>query len=159
MAVANLGAGAQLGMLEIPAGDLVALDAHVVHRDAETTDGLYRDYPFPIAGLVSWLVLKSLALRNRRKDKDPYDIVWTLQTLGPDQATRTIAESPILADAVARREALEQLTILRADFADPNRPGAVRYSRFLQSDDSPILRRDASEAVVRALDPLLPETA
>ena len=112
-AIANMGPSGEIAALAVGFGHLVPEDTIAVERRVETASGNLT-YQFPLAGLASWLCLKSDAIMRRDKAKDVYDVVWTLDALGPAAASDRVASSPLVAgDSAGELEA--QLTLLVAD--------------------------------------------
>lgn len=111
-------------------------------RRVETVSGRLT-YEFPVAGLTSWLCLKSEAIMRRDKPKDAYDVVWVLDALGPDAAADTVTVGPLLAGPLAD-EVRTQLTLLIDDqFRDEASVGPASYASFLEASSPDLARRHA----------------
>ncbi len=120
------------------------LDLHLsLHLlDGETASGGLT-YEFPVAGLTSWLCLKSDAIMRRDKPKDDYDVVWVLDALGPDAASDMVTASPLLAGPFAE-EVRGQLRLLIDDqFRDEASVGPTAYATFLEADPAESAHRHA----------------
>jgi len=98
------------------------------------------------------VVLKAFALVTRDKEKDAYDIVWTLQAYGeagPVSAAAAAVQSPI----IDREEVAEAMAILEERFSELDRQGPSNYARFFlggrddADEERTRLRRDARGAV------------
>lgn len=141
-AIANMGPSGEIAALAVGFGHLVPEDTIAVERRVETASGNLT-YQFPLAGLASWLCLKSDAIMRRDKAKDAYDVVWTLDALGPAAASDRVASSPLVAgDSAGELEA--QLTLLVADqFRDIDSVGPTQYAAFLEGDAGEGERRHA----------------
>jgi len=141
-AEANIGPEGEITALAVGFGHLVPDDTITISRRVETGSGGLT-YDFPVAGLVSWLCLKSDAIMRRNKAKDAYDVVWVLDALGPDEASATAAASPLLAGPFAD-EVRAQLTLLVNDqFRDEGSVGPTAYATFLESESVDGARRHA----------------
>jgi hypothetical protein len=136
--------------------ELAAADFIIVHLSGETLDGggIRENVPVKVANILPMLVLKSLALQERDKDKDAYDIVWTLSAYGggPSSVAEAARRSPI----VDRADVAEAIELLRSNFRTHEHAGPSRYARFElgdsgDSDTRDRLRRFAHGAVVAFL--------
>jgi hypothetical protein len=73
----------------LPGAELAGRDYLVRRLAGATLDrGGTRTVDVKVVNLLPFIVLKALALHNRDKDKDAYDIVWTLNAFenGPASA-------------------------------------------------------------------------
>lgn len=141
-AEANVGPNGQITALALGYGHLVPDDTIWVKRRIEGAHGSLT-YEFPVAGLTSWLCLKSDAIMRRAKPKDAYDVVWTLDALGPDAAATSVSESQLLHGPFAT-EVLDQLSCLVSDqFRDVASTGPRQYRKFLVGDQSRSAQRHA----------------
>ncbi len=152
-AEANVGPDGQITALAVGFGHLVPADTITVRRRVEAAAGGLT-YEFPVAGLASWLCLKTDAIMRRDKPKDAYDVVWTLDALGPDTASDMVAASPLLDDELAS-ELIDQLRLLTGDqFRDVASVGPAEYATFFDNQAGDVERRHALgtlEAFGRAL--------
>lgn len=126
------GVGSSISALRIPGAELVAVDFIEIVLSGELLDdgGLCPDpIPLRVANTSSYLTLKALALRDRLKEKDAFDLVWviTAHPDGPAGVACRLRESPI-ADAA---EVSEALITLRSKFATPDHEGPSAYAKFL----------------------------
>lgn len=99
-----------------------------------------------IAGIVPFIVMKTMAMRDRLKQKDPYDIYYCLKYF--PGGIEEVAE----AFNLLRRNKLvgETLGILTEKFASPEHVGPVHITEFLQITDpneTEFTKRDACERV------------
>ncbi len=126
--------GDEIGAFRLPAGELALQDAgqRTLYVDLlgppdEISAGRAR-VTIWVANILPMLVLKSLALRNRKKSKDAFDIVWLLTRWpgGPGAAARDAAQSP----AASSHHVSEALAILEESFADPEQHGCRGYAIF-----------------------------
>jgi hypothetical protein len=141
-AEANIGPAGEITALAVGYGHLVPRDTVYVERRVMTSDGML-GFEFPVAGLASWLCLKSDAIMRRRKPKDAYDVVWLLDALGPEVAARSISASPLLNEELAF-DVLGQLARLVTDqFRDTASVGPAMYASFLEADDGEANSRHA----------------
>jgi len=147
-----------LTVLGVAYAEMAHVDRDLVVIDVTTRHGVLQGYELPVAGLASWLALKSEAVVRRDKDKDAYDIVWLLRCLGPEGAADMIMASKLWTTdhAAALSAALVQL---RSQFAD--REGhacgaAAAYVRDagLTESSEAVERRQAREAVMSTLNAL-----
>lgn len=149
----NVGPTGEITALAVGWGHVVPLDTVVVQRRVDTIDG-HLLYDFPVAGLTSWLCLKTDAIMRRSKAKDAYDVVWTVDALGPEAVAVAIASSPLL-DSDLRSEVVQQLGRLIVDqFLDIGSVDPSSYARFLRADPSDRERRHgygSIQALGRAL--------
>ena len=142
-AEANIGPDGQITALAVGYGHLVPEDTLTVERRVEASGGSLT-YPFSVAGLTSWLCLKTDAIQLRDKAKDAYDAVWTIDAIGPAEAARVVHTSPLLAGQHAR-EVLAQLHLLTNDqFRDTESIGPRAYAEFLEADPPGPARRHAA---------------
>ena len=141
-AEANIGPSGESTALAVGFGYLVPQDTVLVNRRVETAEGELT-FEFPVAGLASWLCLKSDALMRRNKAKDAYDIVWTLDALGPADASQRVADSPLLAGADADDVKGQMRRLATDQFVDEQSVGPNQYATFLQLQDDEGGRRHA----------------
>lgn len=141
-AEANIGPSGEITALAVGFGHLVPDDTILIERRVETRHGML-GYEFPVAGLTSWLCLKTDAIMRRDKPKDAYDVVWLIDALGPDQAAELIATSHLLTSENAA-EVLRQLSRLLDDqFQDTDAAGPTMYADFLEAEPGEAERRHA----------------
>lgn len=141
-AEANIGPSGEITALAVGFGHLVLDDTVSVSRRVESA-GSGLTYEFPVAGLTSWLCLKSDAIMRRDKFKDSYDIVWTLDGLGPEVASEMVASSPLLAGPFAD-EVRAQLRLLIDDqFRDEESVGPTAHATFLEAESPAAARLHA----------------
>lgn len=146
-AEANIGPDGEITALAVGFGHLVPDDTIAISRRVETASGGLT-YEFPVAGLTSWLCLKSDAIMRREKFKDAYDVVWVLDALGPDAASEIVAASSLLAGPFAD-EVRAQLALLVDDqFRDDGSVGPIAYATFLDGDSTDSARRHALGTVI-----------
>lgn len=141
----NVGPTGEITALAVGLGHLVVDDTVTVDRIVETSDGRLR-FEFPVAGVASWLCLKSDAIMRRSKPKDAYDVVWLVAGLGPDEAARRILDSALLAGELAP-QVVTQLERLAEQFEDVGSVGPQSYATFLQSENADRDRRYAVGAI------------
>ncbi|MDP2181436.1 MAG: hypothetical protein Q8K99_02565 [Actinomycetota bacterium] len=105
-----------------------------------------------VAGVVSYLVMKSSALETRIKDKDAYDIWFTLANY-PGGIPAVVEEFTPFADHGLVRETV---SVLEGKFTSPEHFGPTSVAVFLEHDgDAAVLtKRDAFERVQALLDGL-----
>jgi hypothetical protein len=118
-------------------GDLAALRAlglSLAFDDAETRviegstlEGDEATRAVRVCGPAAFVVLKAIAFRNRGKEKDAYDLVYTMRNWfgGPEAVAerwRTFGDHPAT---------LAALEVLRADFLTEQSVGPRSASRFL----------------------------
>jgi hypothetical protein len=133
-AEANIGPHGEITALAVGFGHLVPLDTITIDRRVESAEGEL-SFEFPVAGLASWLCLKSDALMRRNKPKDAYDIVWTLDALGPREASERIASSPLLATRHAEELKPQMRRLVGDQFRDVHSVGPRQYAAFLEAGD------------------------
>jgi Nucleotidyl transferase AbiEii toxin, Type IV TA system len=143
----NIGPAGQITALSVGFGHLVPVDTVTVDRVVETSRGRLR-FEFPVAGVASWLCLKSDAIMRRDKPKDAYDVVWLIAGLGPEAAARSVLESPLM-QSEFDEEVRSQLARLAEQFADDNSVGARSYVDFMASGNEGTDCRFAVGAVSR----------
>jgi hypothetical protein len=99
-----------------------------------------------ISGIIPFIVMKAMAMRDRLKEKDPYDIYYCLQYYpgGPQK----IAE--LLAPVKTNKLVQEALAILDEKFESPEHVGPVHIVEFMDitdPDDRMRIQRDAYERI------------
>jgi len=141
-AEANIGPHGEITALAVGFGHLVPDDTVVVSRRVETAGGGLT-YEFPVAGLTSWLCLKTDAIMRRDKPKDAYDVVWVLDALGPESACEMVATSPLLAGRFAEDVRAQLRLLIDDQFRDEGSIGPKAYATFLGADPPSPARRHA----------------
>ena len=144
------GAGSRLSAIRLEGAELAAGDYLAVPLPGEVLDlgGRRDDIEVRAANVLPFISLKALAIAEREKDKDAYDLVWTIAALGPDHAVESAARSPVLDDPVVRKAR----HLLAEHFATIESIGPSRYARFFlgtagEPDSRDQLRRYAHGAV------------
>lgn len=142
-------AGSHVSAIQLRGAEIAAADCTTHTLSGEVLDhGGHREVKLQVANILPFLVLKAFALVDRDKEKDAYDIVWTLQAFpeaGPASAAEVAAKSPI----VDRQEVAEAMSILDERFSELDRQGPSNYARFFlggRDDAEEVrtrLRRDA----------------
>jgi hypothetical protein len=89
----------KISAIRMSGAELVALDSFMVRLSGETLDhgGIQERIEVHVANLLPFVVLKAFALEERAKDKDSYDIVWTLNAFpgGVEGTVQAVAQSPV----------------------------------------------------------------
>lgn len=145
-AEANVGPSSEITALAVRFGHLVLDDTTAIRRRVETASGDLT-YEFPVAGLTSWLCLKSDAIMCRDKAKDAYDVVWVLNALGPGRAADLIVASPLLRGEFADQVAGQLVQLTGDQFRDGASVGPRAYAAFLEADPGEAERRYATGTV------------
>ena len=99
-----------------------------------------------VASIVPFIVMKAMAMRDRLKQKDPYDIYYCLQYF-PGGIEEIAASFSLLRRNKLVREALG---ILAEKFNSPEHVGPIHITEFLQingTDEADLTKRDAYERV------------
>ncbi len=107
-----------------------------------------------VAGLLPYVVLKVLAFQDRHKNKDAYDLVYTLMNYpdgGPEGAGRAAARSTVREDQLVS----DALVLLGERFASPSHDGPSAYSSFLADVDDIEGRARLRNEAVAAVDEFL----
>jgi len=146
------GIGSRISAIRTRGAELAAFDYITVRLNGETLDGggIREGVPVKVANILPFLVLKSFALAERDKDKDAYDIVWTLNVYpdGPEGVVNAAKESPVVNHA----DVQPAMDALAATFRTPDHAGPAKYARFEvgdpgNSEDTNRLRRFAHGTV------------
>lgn len=145
-------AGSSVSAIQLRGAELAGADCVEIDLSGDVLDGGgHRDVRVRVVNVLPFLVLKAFALETRDKEKDAYDIVWTLNAFGeagPKSAAEAAAQSPI-ADS---EEVEAALRLLDEHFAAADRKGPGNYARFFiggrsDEDERLRLRRDARGTV------------
>jgi len=149
-------AGSTVSAIQLRGAELAGADCTTRTLSGDVLDhGGRRDVEVRVVNILPFLVLKAFALETRDKEKDAYDIVWTLDAfgdLGPEDAAEVAADSPI-ADSEYVAAAME---LLAGRFRDLTDQGPSNYARFFigaanNDDERTRLRRFARDIVQRFL--------
>jgi hypothetical protein len=119
----------------------------------EMPDGAKNEVSINIANVVPFLVMKGMALWDRYKEKDAYDIYFTI--LHYPGGVGELAE--VFARFGSSRLIQEGLGKIKVKFDDTDAPGPVWVANFLEIDDEEekeIIKRDVFERVNTLLDAL-----
>ena len=130
--------------------DMVFDDPVHVKITGELPGGAKDTATIRVASIVPFIVMKAMAMRDRLKQKDPYDIYYCLRYF--PGGIEEIAES----FSLLRRNKLvgEALGILAEKFDSPEHVGPVHITEFLQisePSDSERTKRDAYERILYLL--------
>ena len=107
-----------------------------------------------VAGILSYIVLKTLAFQDRHREKDTYDLVYTLVNYpdgGSSAAGRDAATSPVRQEP----QVIEALRLLSQRFDNTGADGPRSYASFEadpdDTDGKARLRNEAVAAVTQFL--------
>lgn len=119
---------------------------------ARLPDGGLDSVVVKIAGVVPYIVMKSAALNTRIKEKDGYDIWFTLSNY-PGGVAAIASEFAGLTDHGLVTEAIE---VLESKYSSPDHfgPTSVAVFRELHGEDAELAKRDAYERVQALLSSL-----
>lgn len=133
--------------------DLVFDDPKVVPVEGTLPGGGRIAVQCRVAALVPWLVMKGMALADRMKEKDAYDVYYCVRSY-PGGVARLAAESrSYLGHGLVR----EGLAKIRAAFLSPEHAGPRWVADFLdvtEAEERAILQRRAYEEITVWLDGL-----
>ncbi len=119
----------------------------------EMPDGAKNEVTIQVADVVPFLVMKGIALWDRYKEKDAYDIYFT--TLHYPGGIEALVK--VFAPFESNKLIHEGLGKIRAKFDDIDAPGPVWVANFLEIDDEEekeMIKRDVFERVNALLDAL-----
>ncbi len=133
--------------------DLVFNDYKSIKVSAKMPDGADNEVTMKIANVIPFLVMKGMAIWDRKKEKDAYDIYYTVSNY-PGGIEKLIDEfEPLCKNKLA----IEGLSKIKAKFNDFGSIGPVWLIKFLEIDDDDErerVQRDAYEKVNAFLDGL-----
>jgi len=128
--------GSKISAIRTPGADLAGIDNFAVKLAGDTLDhgGIQEGVEARIAGLLPFLVLKAYAIEQRDKEKDSYDVVWTLNAFGqgPKSAVDAMAKSAV----IDRPEVSVAIGYLRKNFQSVEHRGPSQYAKFERSDNT-----------------------
>jgi hypothetical protein len=145
-------AGSKISALQMKGAELAAEDCELIPLEGEILDfGGRREVEVKVVRILPFLALKAFAILDRNKEKDAYDVVWTLNAFppgGPKSAAESARESALR----DHPEILEGIEALRHGFLELDSAGPSNYARFfLGARDEPEerdqLRRFAKSVV------------
>ena len=146
-------AGSTVSAIQLKGAELADADCSVHKLSGELLGhGGHRDVEIRVVNLLPFLVLKAFALETRNKEKDAYDIVWTLSAYG-DTGPKSAAEEAVKSPIVDIDLVEEAMSILDRAFRGVDDQGPSNYARFFlgggdeHPDERMRLRRDAHGAV------------
>ena len=120
--------------------DLAFEDSVLVSIEGVWPDGAKDKVTFRVAGLVPFLVMKGMALHDRKKEKDAYDIWYCIDRYAGRLETLAGAFAPFMKNSLAR----EGLGKIRVAFASIDHIGPKWVADFLQASD-----REEREIIIR----------
>jgi hypothetical protein len=129
-------AGSRISAIRTRGAELAAMDYVVVPLGGELLDhaGIQEAVSAKVANLLPFLVLKAFAIDERDKEKDSYDIVWTLNAY--KEGPRSVVESIVRSPAFGHPEVAAAMERLRTHFHSPEHRGPSQYAKFeLIGDD------------------------
>ena len=146
---ANL--GSKLSAIALETGALIGEDTQEIEQDVHLPGDAGRQrMTLRITGPAGFLAAKALALKDRSKRKDAYDVVWLLDAWenGPEGVAEAVRTSRVW----GRQDLAHALEILSDQFRDAGSAGARAYAHFLADaetspDDVERLAQHAVEAV------------
>ena len=104
-----------------------------------------------VAAIVPFLVMKAIAMRERLKEKDPYDIHYCLRHYPGGLEAVAAQLRPLRSNKLVK----EALAVLAEKFQSPNHVGPSHIAAFLATtdpDETAHLKRDAYERVTHLLE-------
>jgi hypothetical protein len=116
-------------------------------------NGAVNEVGVRVARVVPYLTMKGIALHSRLKEKDAYDIYFTVRHYGGGIEELASAFRP----HISNRLVLEGLSKIRSKFKGVDSLGPVNVAEFMEITDSDELEtiiRDAFERVAGFLDAL-----
>ena len=113
----------------------------------ELPDGKRDTVTIPVAGIVPFIVMKAMAMRDRLKRKDPYDVYYCLRYF-PGGIEKIVEQVKLLKGNRLVQEALE---ILKAQFNSPEHVGPSHIAEFLELSDPDEVARTRRDAYERVL--------
>ncbi len=126
----------------------IAFDKPVrVRITGELPDGTKDTVTVPVAGIVPFIVMKAMAMRDRLKQKDPYDIYYCLRHF-PGGMKKIVEHVQLLKENTLVKEAME---ILKEKFDSPEHVGPSHIAEFLElsgPEEIDRIKRDAYERVL-----------
>lgn len=152
--------GGKLSAMTLATGRLLDRDHRRVEVEVDLPDGGGRTrHALEVAGPAAYLASKVDALRRRDKNKDAYDLVWLAE--GWPGGQRALAIEIRASSIWGDPEFIQALQALREEFANVDASGAVKYARFMRSDEGDFdqLARQAVGAVRELLDALVKDSA
>ncbi len=126
----NVGPQGEISALAVGYGHLVVDDTIRVERRV-TVSGGDLSFEFPIAGLASWLCLKTDAIMRRDKPKDAYDVVWLLDALSPAEVARRVLASPLIAGEFIEELRGQMKRLIQDQFQGTDSIGPRSYAKFI----------------------------
>lgn len=137
--------GGTLRHIEADFAAVIVPGLHLAFRDREqiTLEGLTirnekarRD--IWVSGPGAFVVLKSIAFRNRGQNKDAYDLYWLLRNYGKGVGDVAVRLVPLLDDSCAK----DALKYLQEDFLDIDGIGPRRAAEFLTGGPDDTIQAD-----------------
>jgi len=136
--------GSQVSAIQLRGAEIASEDCTTIVLSGEVLDhGGQREVEVQVVNILPFLVLKAFALATREKEKDAYDIVWTLNAYGQD-GPRSAAKAAALSPIANSDEVEEAMTILADRFDEVDSQGPSNYARFFLGG-----RDDANEDRMR----------
>jgi len=124
--------------------DLAFAESVAVQVEARMPDGSINSVSVKIAGVVPFLVMKGMALADRLKEKDAYDIGYVLKNFTGGPADLATAFVPYQKNGLVA----EALGKIRDKFRDVDNWGPSAYANFEQmenAEDRELAKRDVFE--------------
>ena len=127
--------------------DLAFTNPETIQLDGKLPDGVRDSVMVQVAGIVSFLVIKGMALVGRDKAKDAYDIVFCLKNYpgGPNALVKIF--KPHLNNGLVK-EGLQNIAVKFRSLDDYGPSRAVTFIGEGTRDEQEIARRDAYERAV-----------
>jgi len=149
-------AGSKIQALNARGIHLLSHDHRVVEVTAERLDDQgVSTVGIRVAAPLLFIALKINALQLRHLPKDAYDLVYTLDNLGPAAGPRPAEAGRVMAQSSIARDTFitESIELLRERFAEPHLDGPGAYAQFMGvgPSDDPRLRNEAVAIVGEAL--------
>ena len=142
--------GSNFGAFNVRGARLLQRD-HIEHQlEGERLDvgGMSR-VTVRVAGILPYVVLKTLAFQDRHENKDAYDLVFCLlhHEGGPTNAGRVASQSPVANEG----QVADAMTLLSERFRDVEQNGPASYGIFLSTpgdeEEAARLRQEAVATV------------
>jgi hypothetical protein len=146
-------AGSKISAFQLKGAEIAGADCTLRTLTGEILDhGGRREVQIHVVNILPFLVLKTFALVTRDKEKDAYDIVWTLNAFG-DQGPVSAAETAATSVIADHELVAEAVGLLGEHFSDIEAQGPSNYARFFlggrndAEDERARLRREAHGTV------------